>query len=154
MYLILKIFISLAVIKIIHLYFSSMQDSNVSKKVENVFNSRNIAHINFGEPQEIIDFEDFDHIQGAPYQIVPNIVHLLFLNKPIVDFYHMVNIFSIFYNHGPDKIYFHCDNCSFSGKYFDSLKSNDELWNLIVIHPIPFHKTIFGKEYGWINFHR
>ena len=106
------------------------------------------------QPPEYIDFEDFDNKNGTSYQIVPNIVHYIFLNKPKIEFYHMVNIFSLFFNHRPDKIYFHCDNCSFSGKYFEALKSNKELWNLIEIHPIPFHVTIFGQHYKWINHHR
>ena len=106
------------------------------------------------ELPEYIDFEDFDNENGTSYQIIPNVVHYLFLNKTVVDFYHMVNILSLYLNHGPDKIYFHCDNCSFSGKYFEALKSNQELWNLIEIHPIPFHSTIFRKKYGWINHHR
>ena len=106
------------------------------------------------ELPEYIDFEDFDNENGTSYQIIPNVVHYLFLNKPVVDFYHMVNILSLYLNHGPDKIYFHCDNCSFSGKFFEALKSNQKLWNLIEIHPIPFHSTIFRKKYGWINHHR
>ena len=104
--------------------------------------------------QELIDFEGFDNQNGNSHPIIPNIAHYIFLNKPTIEFYHMVNIFSLFFNHRPEKIYFHCDNCSFTGKFFDALKSNKELWSLIDIHHIPPKKTIFGQEYGYGNFHR
>lgn len=106
-------------------------------------------------PDEIIDFEDFDHINGHPTPIVPNIVHLLYLNNPIIDFDQMICILSIFLNHGPDKIYLHCSDCSFTGKYFEAIQSNKDLWKRIVIHPVKYHKTIFGQAYskGWAQYH-
>lgn len=110
--------------------------------------SNNRYELEIVENDDFIDFEDFNNTNGLDYDIIPNIVHLLYLNQPYLRFFEMVNIFSIFFNHKPDKIYFHCDNCSFSGKYFNVIRNYPDLWNIISIHKIPFHKTIFRKKYG------
>ena len=104
--------------------------------------------------EEIIDFEGFDNINGLNISIIPNIVHLLYLQQPYLKFYQLVNILTIYYNHKPEFIYFHCDDCNFSGKYFNILKEYKQIWNLIKIFKIPFKNTIFGVEYGWLNHHR
>jgi hypothetical protein len=104
--------------------------------------------------EELMDFEGFDNINGANNYIVPDYVHLLFLQAPFIKFYQLINIFSIYLNHRPSYIYFHCDNCSFYGKYFEILRAHDELWSKVRINKIPFKTTIFNKTYGWINHHR
>ena len=104
--------------------------------------------------EEIIDFESFDNINGLNRTIIPNIVHLLYLQHPYFKFYQLVNILTIYYNHKPEFIYFHCGDCNFSGNYFNILKQYKQIWNLIKIFKIPFKKTIFGVEYGWLNHHR
>jgi hypothetical protein len=96
---------------------------------------------------EIIDFEGFDNVSGMNMAIIPNIVHLLYLNQPFIRFYQLVNILSIYYNHEPDFIYIHCDDCNFRGKYFDKLRKQKSLWNIIRLHKIPFKETIFGVKY-------
>ena len=98
--------------------------------------------------EDIIDFENFDYKNGVDKAIIPNIVHYLFLNDPNIRFYHFINILTAYFNHQPDFIYFHCDNCSFSGKYLDSLRNFKELWSIIKFYKIPFHKTVFGVNYG------
>jgi len=103
---------------------------------------------------DIIDFEGFDNETGLDYNIIPNIVHLLYLNTTNVSFYQAVNIYSIFLNQNPDKIYMHCDNCSFHGHYWNQINSIIELKRKLVIHKIPFHDTIFGQKYGWVHHHR
>ena len=103
---------------------------------------------------DYLDFEEFDNINGVNKTIVPNIVHLVYLNEPLIKFYQMICIFSIYFNHKPELIYFHCDNCSFHGKYWEKIISNEGLRNIIKLHQIPFHERIFGKKYGWVQFHR
>ena len=98
--------------------------------------------------EEIIDFENFDNFNGTKEPIIPNIVHYLFLNNPNIRFYHLINILAVYLNHKPDFIYFHCDNCSFTGKYFEVLKNYKELWDIVKIYRIPFQKTIFGVKYA------
>jgi hypothetical protein len=109
-------------------------------------NSKEINAIQMS--QDLIDFEGFDHINGASEPIIPNIVHLLYLQQPYIKFYQLVNILSVYFNHKPDFIYIHCDNCNFTGKYFEILRSYKIVWQLIKFYKIPFKKTIFGTSYG------
>ena len=96
-----------------------------------------------------LDFLGFDNINGVNKSIVPNIVHLIYLNETKIKFYQMICIFSIYFNHKPELIYFHCDDCSFHGKYWEQIRSYKELWSIIKIHKIPYKEKIFGKKYGW-----
>jgi hypothetical protein len=98
---------------------------------------------------DYLDFEGFDNINGVNKSIVPNIVHLIYLNETNIKFYQMICIFSIYFNHKPELIYFHCDDCSFHGKYWEQIKSYKGLWSIIKIHKIPYKERIFGKKYGW-----
>ena len=98
--------------------------------------------------EEIIDFEGFDNINGLNRSIIPNIVHLLYLDQPYIKFYQLVNILTVFYNHRPNNIYIHCDNCSFTGKHFKTIQKIQPLWNIIKFYRIPRKDTIFGIKYG------
>ena len=144
---------ALIILIIFHYYHSFNEVKKLPVQKSNETRAYN-EHTHRNRIQEFIDFEGFDNQNGTSHPIIPNIVHYLFLDKPTIEFYHMVNIFSLFFNHRPEKIYFHCDDCSFTGKFFEALKSNKELWSLIDIHHIPPKKTIFGQEYGFGNFHR
>ena len=103
----------------------------------------------YGCIDDYLDFEGFDNINGVNKSIVPNIVHLIYLNETNIKFYQMICIFSIYFNHKPELIYFHCDVCSFRGKYWEQIKSNKGLWSIIKIHKIPYNDKIFGTKYGW-----
>lgn len=103
---------------------------------------------------DIFDFEGFDNQNGTDHMIIPNIVHLLYLQTTNFTFYQMINIFSIYLIQKPDLIYIHCDNCSFHGERWDRIRAIDDLRERLVIHPIAFHETIFGIKYGWVNHHR
>lgn len=103
---------------------------------------------------DLIDFEGFDNVNGVDHNIVPNIVHLLYLQETDIKFFQMINIFSIYFNLKPDSIYIHCDKCDFKGMYYEKLKSYKELWDIVEIKKIPYKETIFGVKYGWINHHR
>jgi hypothetical protein len=103
----------------------------------------------YGCIDDYLDFEGFDNINGVNKSIVPNIVHLIYLNETKIKFYQMICIFSIYFNHKPELIYFHCDDCSFHGKYWEQIKSYKGLWSIIKIHRIPFNDKIFGTNYGW-----
>lgn len=137
-----KLYITLLILLAVYLIVNFFVIGEFGKTTSN---EKELSKSN--ELDEIINFENFDHIHGHPTPIVPNIVHLLYLNNPIIDFDQMINIFSIFLNHGPDMVYFHCSNCSFTGKYFDALKANVDVWKRIVIHPITFYRTIFGQAF-------
>jgi hypothetical protein len=92
--------------------------------------------------------KQLDYKKHIAREMGPNIVHLLYLQQPYIKFYQLVNILSVYFNHKPDFIYIHCDNCNFTGKYFEILRSYKIVWQLIKFYKIPFKKTIFGTSYG------
>lgn len=95
------------------------------------------------------DFEGFDNNDEKANHtriIVPNIVHLVYLGVIEITFYQMINIFSIFLNQRPDKIYIHCDNCTFTGRYWNEILSVGELRDMIVLKQVAQHNTIYGVE--------
>ena len=98
------------------------------------------------------DFYDFEGFNNSDEKanftriIVPNIVHIVYLQFTEIKFYQMVNIFSIFLNHKPDKLYIHCDDCSFHGKYWDQIQSVRELVKIIVLKKVDKHDTVFGVK--------
>ena len=100
----------------------------------------------YGCIDDYLDFEGFDNEKGVNKSIVPNIVHLVYLNETKIKFYQMICIFSIYFNHNPELIYFHCDECSFHGQYWEKIKSHKSLWDIIKIHKIPFKNTMIGSK--------
>lgn len=137
------------IIEILIFIKSNSSKSNLNQFTANINNRSNSKEINAIQmSQDLIDFEGFDHINGAPEPIIPNIVHLLYLQQPYIKFDQLVNILSIYFNHKPDFIYIHCDNCSFTGKYFEILRNYRIVWKMIKFYKIPFKKTIFGTSYG------
>jgi hypothetical protein len=99
----------------------------------------------------ILDFENFDNQNGTSKYIVPNIIHLIYLNSPNIKFYQAINIYSIFLNHKPDLIIIHCDNCSFWGYYWNEINSIVELRKLIRLNSLPKINTIFDKKFKFIQ---
>ncbi|CAF0723013.1 unnamed protein product [Brachionus calyciflorus] len=100
---------------------------------------------------QFIDFENFNNRKGSRKFIIPNVVHLLYLNTNEIKFYQAINIYSIFLNQNPDFILIHCNDCKFSGHYWEQINSIKELKDKIILNKIKFHETIFGQEYGWIE---
>jgi len=141
----LKLFLAFGLLNLFIFFYYSSEKSPQTAPIN--CNKNDLSSLE-DQHEDLIDFENFDYLQGLTYEIIPDIIHLLYLNSPEIKFYQMVNIFSILFNHRPQAIYWHCDNCSFYGKYFDAIRNHKELWSLIKIHKIPFHSTIFGKEYG------
>ena len=101
--------------------------------------------------QEVFDFEEFDNEKGTDQLIVPNIVHLIYLNVISINFNQLMCIYSIFLNQNPDKIMIHCDNCEFGGRYWEQLMATRCLREKIVLHKIPSYYTIFGVQVNWIT---
>lgn len=103
---------------------------------------------------DMIDFEEFDNQQyknDSHSFIVPDIVHLIFINTSTIQFYQAINIFSIYLNHNPAHIYIHCDLCNFTGYFWDRLNSLEDLKSKLVLKKVPNYKTIYGVKYGWIQ---
>ena len=117
---------------------------------------------------DIIDFEGFDNTfadnetDGNPLNlivesrplIVPNIVHLIYMNKQTLRFHEMIGIFSIYLNQKPDVIMIHCENCSFHGHYWRRVERVKKLRAIIQFNTLPTRRTIFGKSGKFAISHR
>ena len=116
----------------------------------------------YGCIDDYLDFQEFDNENGVNKYIIPNIAHYIYINQTKIKFYQMICIFSLYFNHKPDLIYFHCNNCSFHGKYWNKIKSVQGLWSIIKIHRIPFYDSIFSAKNDyiddlgrhWIHYHK
>lgn len=137
--------------------FSQLKNSYTDKISQNNFfkNSNDLKSLSKNvtnkDYYEMMDFEGFDNQRGAPFYIVPNFVHLVYLNLNEISFYQAINIYSIFLNQKPDKIFIHCTDCQFSGHYWDEINSIKELRNDLVLNKIPSNDNIFGKRVEWIE---
>jgi mannosyltransferase OCH1-like enzyme len=132
---------------IIKLVFVLVTIFHIKKKS----NTDNFEYASIRRTDDILSFENFDNQNGSNESIVPNIVHLIYFEKSSLKFYEMINIFSIFFNHKPDVIYIHCDDCSFSGKYWEKIVAFKSLWAIIRINQVQKTQTIFGVKYGWVQ---
>jgi mannosyltransferase OCH1-like enzyme len=100
-----------------------------------------------------IDFEGFDNQNpNQTKRIVPNIIHLVYINKTEMKFPEMIATLSMYVNHKPDWIYIHCNNCSFGGKYWNKIQKIEGLRRIIVLKNVKnLNKNIFGNEFSWIQ---
>ena len=104
----------------------------------------------------IIDFESFDNqnVTNSRHLIVPNIVHLIYLNQTKLRFHEMICIYSIYLNQRPDAIFIHCENCTFHGYFWRQVVKVPALRRIIRFNKIPVRRTIFGKTGSWPVHHR
>ena len=91
-------------------------------------------------------FHGFNNQSGSSEFIVPNIVHYIRFNETIFSFVEYICIRSTFINHNPDFIYFHTDVANFSGKYWDQMVNESELYAKIRIIPAELPADIFGQK--------
>lgn len=100
--------------------------------------------------KEVFDFEDFDNENGSENYVVPNVVHLIYLNLTSISFDYMITLYSIFLNQNPQKIYIHCDKCLFKDDYnWQQIQATKCLNTKLVVHPIPSRDTIFNAKIKW-----
>ena len=106
--------------------------------------------------KDILDFEGFnnDKLNESSPMIVPNIIHIIYMNKTELRFHEMVCIFSIFLNQKPDTILIHCENCSFHGVYWEKIEKVKALRKLIRFNQIPVRRSIFGLQGSYSTSHR
>ncbi len=100
---------------------------------------------------DIIDFEEYDNKKPSEKFIIPNLVHLIYLNITKIAFYQAVNIYSVYLNQQPDRIYIYCDLCPFNGYYWSEINSIEGLRNIIRIIKINVSNSIFEHSYSWIQ---
>jgi mannosyltransferase OCH1-like enzyme len=135
------VFLGLVAIKLAFVIYAIFQFHGKSRATHSTyFDTQNT--------NDILSFENFDNQTGSNVSIVPNIVHLIYFEKSKLRFFEMINIFSIYFNHNPELIYIHCDDCSFSGIYWEKIVAFKKLWTIIRINQVPRTETIFGVKYG------
>ncbi|XP_065206184.1 uncharacterized protein LOC135835715 [Planococcus citri] len=95
-------------------------------------------------------FEGFDNTTGAygGQYIIPNYVHFLRYGPKLkeVSFVDAVNILAAFKNQKPDKIIFHTNIDSFTGKFWRYLTSLPKFNETIVFKYIEPIDSIFGRK--------
>ena len=102
---------------------------------------------------DILHFEGFDNENASLTRprIVPNVVHLLFMNKTALRFHEMICLLSIYMNHRPDRIIIHCENCSFTGYYWDKALAYENMSKVVRLHRIPVYRTIYNQQIQWLE---
>lgn len=101
---------------------------------------------------KFISFEGFNNEIGCQDQIVPNIIHYVNLKQNDLKFPQFLSIVSAWLNHKPDYIYLHCDDCEYSGKYWQAINRTKDLKSIIRIKKIKnLNMKIFNQEAGFIQ---
>ena len=111
------------------------------------------------DPAVRINFENFDNkrerrVNDADPFIVPNIVHLVYLEATKLRFHQMMCIYSIYLNQKPDMIIIHCDNCSLHGYYWEQIVSKVGLRNTIKLNQLDGRRKIFNQLGNFVINHR
>lgn len=94
-------------------------------------------------------FEGFNNVTGADRFIVPNIIHFIHFNQPEFLFVHYVVIKAAMKNHRPDYFYIHTNvpgPGNFTGRYWNMIKKDFELWSRIRLFHMEKPKQIFGQD--------
>ena len=106
------------------------------------------------DDSSIMDFEGFDNYDENQPLIVPNVVHLIYLNMNTLRFHEMICIYSIYLNQRPDAIVIHCENCGFTGYFWQQIERVEGLRRIIRFNQLPVRRTIFGQIGPWPLHHR
>ena len=102
------------------------------------------------------EFEEFSSVTGARRFIVPNIIHFIRFNNFELNFVDYVVLLAAMRNQRPEKIYIHTNiqDVQYTGKYWDWVQQNEELWMRIEVLYLEAPTEIFGQKLseGW-RFH-
>ena len=102
-------------------------------------------------------FDEFDNETGVSYFIVPNIIHLIRFNQSEFTFIDYLCLQAAFLHHRPDKFYIHTNVADglFTGKYWQLIQQDIELFSRIVIRHLEPPSEIFGQPLSgkWKYFH-
>lgn len=98
-------------------------------------------------------FDHFDNRTGDTRFIVPNIIHFIHFNKTELTFVDYVALRAAMRNHRPDEILIHSDipEAPRTGKYWDWIRKDVELWSRIKFMYLEAPTEIFGQPLstGW-----
>ena len=102
---------------------------------------------------KLINFEGFNNNQGLENQfIVPNIIHFVHLNQPYLKFASFLSVLSAWLNQKPTRIYFHCNDCGYKGKYWIEINTLKALRSNIIVNKLEnLNERIFNLSPGWIH---
>ncbi len=123
-------------VSVIQLYQPSPTDANIENKAD--------------------EFDGFNNVTGAKHFIVPNIIHFIRFNNFELKFIDYLVLLAAMRNHRPDKFYIHTNiqDIKFTGKYWDWVRKDEELWTRIEVLYLEAPTEIFGLKLseGW-RFH-
>ena len=104
-----------------------------------------------------MDFCGFNNVIGAQEFIVPNIIHFIRFKTFELSFVEYVVLLAALRNHKPDKFYIHTDipEIQYTGKYWELVRKNSELWSRIQVLHLQVPTEIFGQKLNekWRFYH-
>lgn len=97
----------------------------------------------------------FDNETAADRFIVPNIIHFVRFNLSEYTFMDYVVLRAAMRNHRPDHFFIHTDTPNFTGKYWNLIRQDHEIWSRIRILPLELPTEVFGQKLSedWQVFH-
>lgn len=96
---------------------------------------------------QTIQFTGFDNAHGAENSIIPNIIHFIRYDKRKLSFAEYIVVLAAMRNHKPDRFFFHSNIPDFktTGKYWNLIRDDHDLWSRIHFKYLEAPKEIFGK---------
>lgn len=88
----------------------------------------------------------YDNETGADRFIVPNIIHFVRFNLSEYSFIDYIVLKAAMRNHRPDHFFIHTDTPVFTGKYWDLIQKDHELWSRIRIIERQLPDAVFGQQ--------
>jgi len=148
----IRIIVYIIVIGIYYLFFANQRQNGPTVNESTQFYNKVMSSSQTFYEEKFVDFEGFDNKTGAEEFLVPNIVHYVSLGQTKISFPLFLSILSAWLNQKPSRIYIHCDDCSFHGKYWDELLKLNGLNQILHINKLEnFKETIFKTKPGWIH---
>ena len=107
--------------------------------------------------EDKMEFEGFNNVTGAERLIVPNIIHFIRFGDFELKFIDYLVLLAAMRNHRPDKFYIHTNepDVQYTGKYWDWVQKDEELWTRIKVLYLEVPTEIFGQQLyeDWYNYH-
>ena len=107
--------------------------------------------------EDKMEFEGFNNVTGAERLIVPNIIHFIRFGDFELKFIDYLVLLAAMRNHRPDKFYIHTNepDVQYTGKYWDWVRKDEELWTRIKVLYLEVPTEIFGQQLyeDWYNYH-
>lgn len=106
---------------------------------------------------DVMNFDNFNNVTGAENLIVPNIIHFIHFDKTELNFVDYIVLRAAMQNHKPDKFYIHSNipRVNLTGKYWDLVRSYNDLWMRVEVLYLKAPSEIFGQKLSekWQLYH-